>query len=51
MCFMRKHYWIQRDGTESGIAVEFEKSGIPKEHMVLAFHQSDIRQHTGYAVS
>ena len=29
--------WIQRDGTESGIALELEAAGIPKDHIVLAF--------------
>ncbi|MCP4351672.1 MAG: XisI protein [Desulfobacterales bacterium] len=43
--------WIQRDGTEDGITVELEQAGIPKEHIVLGFHQSDVRQHTDYAVA
>jgi len=43
--------WIQRDGTEDGIALELERSGIPKEHIVLGFHEPDVRQYTGYAVA
>ena len=43
--------WIQRDGTEDGIAVELEQAGIPKKHIVLGFHQPDVRQHTDYAVA
>ena len=43
--------WIQRDGLEEGIATELMAAGIPKEHMVLAFHPPEIRQHTGFAVA
>lgn len=42
--------WIQRDGTEHGIAKEFAKAGIPKNHIVLGFRSMEIRQHTEYAV-
>jgi hypothetical protein len=44
-------FWIQRDGTEYGIARELEDAGVPKDHIVLAFRPPDIRQHTGYAVA
>ena len=27
--------WIQRDGTEAGIALDLEHAGIPKDHIVL----------------
>ncbi len=43
--------WIQRDGTEHGIAVELVSAGIPKEQIVLGFHPTEIRQHTDYAVT
>jgi hypothetical protein len=43
--------WIQQDGTEDGVAGDLEQAGIPKEHIVLAFHPADIRPHTGYAVA
>jgi hypothetical protein len=36
--------WIQRDGTEDGIADELEAAGIPKSDIVLAFHSSKDRQ-------
>ena len=35
--------WIQRDGTEYGIANELEAAGIPKSHLILAFHSEDDR--------
>ncbi|MCU0490939.1 MAG: XisI protein [Chloroflexaceae bacterium] len=43
--------WIQRDGTETGIARELVAAGIPKEQIVLAFHPAERRQYTGYAVA
>jgi hypothetical protein len=43
--------WIQRDGTEEGVAVELEKAGVPKDHIVLAFKSPRMRPHTGYAVA
>ena len=44
-------FWIQRDGTEEGIAVELEAAGVPKEHIVLAFRSPEIRKYTEYAVA
>ena len=43
--------WIQRDGTEHGIAKELVQAGVPKQHIVLAFRPADVRQHTEYAVA
>ena len=43
--------WIQRDGTEEGIAYDLEAAGIPKSDIVPAFHSEGVRQHTGYAVT
>lgn len=43
--------WIQRDSTEHGIVDELVEAGIPKDHIVLGFHPSDIRQYTEYAVA
>ncbi|MCI0698877.1 XisI protein [candidate division KSB1 bacterium] len=43
--------WIQRDGTEHGVAKELVKAGIPKDRIVLAFHPPEIRPHTEYAVA
>ncbi len=43
--------WIQRDGTEDGIANELVRAGIPKEHIVLAFRSPDTRKYTEFAVA
>ena len=43
--------WIQRDGTEDGIAYDLEEAGIPKSDIVLAFHSEGVRPYTGYAVA
>ena len=42
--------WIQHDGTEIGIANELVKFGVPKDDIVLAFHEPFVRQYTGFAV-
>jgi hypothetical protein len=43
--------WMQMDGTENGIASELIQFGIPKEDIVLGFHEPSIRPHTGFAVA
>ncbi len=43
--------WIQRDGTEEGIANELVAGGIPKEQIVLGFRAPHIRQYTEFAVN
>ena len=43
--------WIQRDGTEEGIATDLEAAGIPKGHIVLAFRVPELRKYSGYAVA
>ena len=43
--------WVQRDGTENGITDELVQAGIPKDHIVLGFHEPNVRQYTGYAVA
>jgi len=42
--------WIQRDGTEHGIANELVNAGIPKEYIVLGFRSPEIRRYTEFAV-
>ena len=43
--------WIQRDGTEDGIALDLENAGILKAHIVLGFKPPEVRPITGYAVA
>ena len=43
--------WIQRDGTEDGIANRFVAVGIPKDRIVLAFQSPDVRKFTDFAVA
>ncbi len=43
--------WIQRDGTEDGMATDFLRAGIPREQIVLGFHAPRVRQHTEFAVA
>lgn len=43
--------WIQRDGTEEGVADELEEAGIPKGEIVLGFHEPQVRRYTGYAAA
>ena len=44
-------FWIEEDWTEDGIATELIKAGIPKDDIVLAFHEPQIRVDTGFAVA
>ena len=41
--------WIQRDGTEHGIANDLVAAGIPKDHIVLGFQAPEVRQYTEFA--
>ena len=43
--------WIQLDNTEDGIAEELIAAGIPKQDIVLGFHEPEIRPYTGFAVA
>ena len=43
--------WLQRDGTEHGIAKELVQAGVPKDHIVLGFRPAEVRQYTEYAVA
>jgi len=42
--------WIERDGTEIGVASELVAAGVPKQDIVLAFHAPYKRQFTEFAV-
>ncbi|MEZ4525307.1 MAG: XisI protein [Desulfobacterales bacterium] len=43
--------WIQHNGTEHRIARELTEYGVPKEDIVLAFHEPYRRQFTDYSVN
>ncbi len=43
--------WIQRDGTEHGVALDLEEAGVPKSDIVLGFHPPSVRPHTDYAAT
>lgn len=40
--------WIQHDGTEIGIANQLVELGVPKQDIVLAFHEPAVREYTGF---
>lgn len=40
--------WIQHDGTEEGIANRLVEMGVPKQDIILAFHEPYVRQFTGF---
>ncbi len=44
-------FWIEEDWTEDGIANDLVRSGVPKEDIVLAFHEPKMRQYTDFAVA
>jgi hypothetical protein len=43
--------WIQRDGTEAGIAVELLRAGVPKERIVLGFRAPEVRKHIEFTIA
>jgi XisI protein len=44
-------FWIQRDGTEIGVANELVSAGVPKQDIVLAFKAPYKRKYTEYALN
>jgi hypothetical protein len=43
--------WIQRDGTEDGVANELLAAGIPRDRIVLGFRAPEVRHFTDFAVA
>ena len=43
--------WVQRDGTEQGIANELVSAGIPRDRIVLGFRPAEVRPYTEFAVA
>ncbi len=44
-------FWIQRDGTEEGVASDLLKAGIPPERIVLGFLSEELRQDSQFAIT
>lgn len=44
-------FWIEEDWTEDGIATNLVSAGVPREDIVLAFHEPRMRQYTDFAVA
>jgi hypothetical protein len=44
-------FWIEEDWTEDGIAADLVREGVPKEDIVLAFHDPETRKHTDFAAA
>ncbi|MGV0024534.1 element excision factor XisI family protein [Phormidesmis priestleyi] len=44
-------FWVEEDWTEDGIATDLVQAGVPKEDIVLAFHEPKMRQYTEFAVA
>ncbi|MGA1602909.1 MAG: XisI protein [Prochlorothrix sp.] len=42
--------WLHHDGLDHGITPDLLEAGIPKDHIVLAFHPPHLRPHTGDGV-
>ena len=43
-------FWIEEDWTEDGIATDLVRAGVPKEEIVLAFHEPKMRPYADFAV-
>lgn len=49
---IRDHkFWVEEDWTENGIVADLVQAGVPKEDIVLAFHEPKMRQYTDFAVA
>ncbi len=44
-------FWIEEDWTEDGIATDLLEAGVPKEDIVLAFHEPEMRAYTEFAAA
>lgn len=44
-------FWIEEDWTEDGIATDLVRAGVPKEDIVLAFHEPKMWQYTDFAAA
>ncbi|MEL4895689.1 XisI protein [Crocosphaera sp. Alani8] len=46
-----KKIYIEEDWTEEGIANELLRESVPKEDIVLAFHDPESRKYTDFAIA
>jgi hypothetical protein len=44
-------FWVQEDNTDQPVALELVRAGVPKENIVLAFHEPKVRQYTEFAAA
>jgi len=44
-------FWIEEDWTEDGVATDLVREGVPKDDIVLAFHDPETRKHTEFAAA
>jgi hypothetical protein len=44
-------FWVEEDWTEDGIANDLVREGVPKEDIVLAFHDAETRKETEFAAA
>jgi hypothetical protein len=44
-------FLIEQDWTERGITCQLLEAGVPKEDIVLAFHDPESRQLTEFAIA
>jgi hypothetical protein len=42
-------FWIQQDNTPTGIGIDLEEQGVPKDKIVLAFYPLTHRKNSEYA--
>lgn len=43
--------WIQRDGTEEGVAMDLVRAGVPKDKIILGFKSAEMRKDTEFAIA
>lgn len=43
--------WIEKDLAEDGVASELIEAGVPKQDIVPAFHEPELREYTEFAVA
>jgi hypothetical protein len=44
-------FWIKEGWTEDGIATDLVRAGVPKEDIVLAFHEPKMSQYADFAAA